>query len=75
MKEVVKYLYKSDLVQSIGTNYKSILHSLKKSRLINSYKEVIEVVMDKDKSIHFQTMLAFHEITVQNKQRVTNDKE
>jgi len=62
MKEVVAYLVKEDLIKSIGKDYQEALNTLLKEGLINSYQDVIEVKLDKDKAIHFQSALAFHDV-------------
>lgn len=62
MAEVTIQVYKSELIKSVGKMYRSILTSLSKEKLINSFKDVVEIKMDKSKSIHLQTMLAFYSV-------------
>lgn len=60
MKELVVTIYKSDLIKSVGKAYREVLRSLLRERLINGFKDAVEVRMDKDKALHFQSALAFH---------------
>ena len=62
MKELIVHIYKSDLVKAVGKAYREVLKSLYREGFINSFKDVIEVHMDKDKAVHFQSALSFHSV-------------
>lgn len=62
MKEVSRHIYVSDLISSVGKNYKQILKSLLTEGVITRYSDVIEVFMEKDKAVHFQSTLAFNSV-------------
>jgi adenylate cyclase len=61
MDEVAIQAYEVDLVKAVGKDYKSALKTLLSEGFINSFTNVIEIRIDKDKAIHLQSLLLFSE--------------
>ena len=62
MDSIVIHVPEAELLKSAGTDYKVILDSLVKENIIVSYKPVMEVIVDKAKARHVQTVLEFYDL-------------
>jgi hypothetical protein len=62
MAEVVVYVLRDRLVSGGGSGWKAILKDMLKAGIINSFSEAIEIRFDKDKALHLQAVLEFHDV-------------
>lgn len=52
---------KKKILDAVGLTYPTIFSELISQGLIKSYEEVVEVIFDKSKSLHVQSVLEFYD--------------
>ncbi len=53
---------KAKLLKAVGLSYRNALHSLIEQKFIKSFTDIIEISVDKDKALHLQALLEFHDV-------------
>jgi hypothetical protein len=59
MADMVVHAYLADLEQ-LDADYVEVLNDLIEAGVIKGYKPTMEILLDKDKAIHLQSLLAFN---------------
>jgi hypothetical protein len=61
MPDTIVYILKQKLVDTAGESYESVLQDLVDQGLIKEFKEAVQLIFEKSKSIHIQSVLEFYD--------------